>query len=131
MKIGLFIDDLEDKKYRDRTIKTIKNQFKKLKPVYIEDKCISDKLIGQDGFDLVILDYGALTSIPGNSLGECYARYINEYAGNHPNTLFVYITVMGKHYLESEGINFDELHNIKVCDKEDIGLLYERYKNGK
>ena len=126
MKIGIFIDEAMDRK---RNIKEIKAQFKKYKPIYIEDVCISDKLIGNDGFDLVIIDYGGLTLIPGDSLGECYAWYVNEYAENHPNTLFLYITVMGEQYLESEGLNLYGLHNIKWCNKEYIVDYWEKYKN--
>jgi hypothetical protein len=127
MKIGLFIDEGEG---RTRQIKTIKSQFKKYKPKYIEDVCISSKLIDEDGFDLVIIDYGALTSMPGNTIGECYARYVNEYAGNHPNTLIIYITVMGEHWLKDEGLNLDELHNIIWCKIEDVIYLYERCRGG-
>ncbi len=127
MKIGLFIDEDSG---RNRVIKSIKAQFKKYKPTYINDICISDKLLDNDGFDLVIVDYGGLTACPGNSLGECYTRYVNEYAEEHPNTLIVYITVMGKEYLRREGLNLDELHNIRVCDYKDICLLYEKCRGG-
>jgi hypothetical protein len=126
MKIGLFIDEGEG---RIRQIKTIKSQFKIYKPTYIEDVCISSKLLDNDGFDLVIVDYGALTSMPGNSLGEHYARYVNKYAEEHPNTLIIYVTVMGEHYLRDEGLNLDELHNIKWCHTEDVIYLWKRYKN--
>ena len=125
MKIGLFLDEGAG---RVRQIKNIKAQFKKYKPIYVEDVCISSKLLEDDGFDLVIIDYGGLTSIPGNSLGEHYARYVNKYAENHPNTLIVYVTVMGEHYLRDEGLNLDELHNIKWCHTEDVIYLWEKYK---
>lgn len=128
MKIGLFIDDADDRK---KNIKNIKFQFKPYKPTYIEDMCISDKLIDNDGFDLVIIDYGGLTSMPGNSLGECYSRYVNEYAENHPNTLFIYITVMGEEYLKGEGLNLDELHNIKWCNIEDVIHIWKKYNEEK
>lgn len=127
MKIGLFIDEDAG---RNRVLKSIKQQFKKYKPMYIEDICISSKLLDNDGFDLVIIDYGGLTAIPGNSLGEHYTRYINEYARNHPNTLIIYITVMGEVWLRDEGLNLDELHNIRVCNYEDTGLLYEKCRGG-
>jgi len=125
MKIGLFLDEGAG---RVRQIKNIKAQFKKYKPIYVEDVCISSKLLEDDGFDLVIIDYGGLTSIPGNSLGEHYARYVNKYAENHPNTLIVYVTVMGEHYLRDEGLNLDELHNIKWCHTDDVIYLWEKYK---
>jgi hypothetical protein len=127
MKIGLFIDEDTN---RNRTIKTLKTQFRKYKPTYIEDVCISSKLIDNDGFDLVIIDYGALTSVPGNSLGEHYARYVNKYASEHPNTLIIYITVMGEHWLRDEGLNLDDLHNIRWCHTEDVIYLYERCRGG-
>jgi len=127
MKIGLFIDEDAGRK---RVLKNIKQQFKKFKPTYIEDICISSKLLDNDGFDLVILDYGGLTSIPGNSLGEHYTRYVNKYAEEHPNTLIIYITVMGEYWLKDEGLNLDELHNIRVCDYEDVCLLYEKCRGG-
>jgi len=122
MKIGLFIDEADDRK---RTIKNIKSQFKQYEPKYIEDVCISSKLLDEDGFDLVVIDYGGLTSIPGNSLGEHYARYVNKYAEEHPNTLIVYITCMGKNYLEDDGLNMEELHNIKLCNKDDLIYLWK------
>ena len=121
MKIGLFIDEDSG---RARVIKEIKSQFKDLKPKYVEDVCISDKLLEQDGFDLVVIDYGGLTACPGNSLGEHYSRYVNQYASEHPNTLFIYITVMGEYFLRDEGLNMDELHNIKWCNKEDVRRLW-------
>jgi len=125
MKIGLFIDeDLG----RNQVVKNIKSQFKLYKPAYIEDVCISGKLSDEDGYDLVIIDYGGLTAMPGNSLGECYSRYVNEYANNHPNTLIVYITVMGEQYLKEEGLNLDDLCNIKWCNYEDIIYLWKKYK---
>jgi len=124
MKIGLFIDQDEDRK---KIVKEIKDQFKSHKPSYVEDVCISDKLLEQDGFDLVIIDYGGLTSMPGNSLGEAYSRYVNEYAENHPNTLFIYITVMGEEYLKSEGLNLDDLHNIKWCNRWDILSVWKKH----
>ncbi len=126
MKIGIFIDEDDG---RDRNIKTIKSLFKSYKPDYIEDVCVSDKLLNEDGFDLVIIDYGGLTSIPGNSLGECYARYVNKYAEDHPNTLIIYTTVMGQHYLESEGLNLEGLCNIKWCDTEDVIYLWKKWIN--
>lgn len=126
MKIGLFIDEDSGRK---RVIKSIKTQFKCYIPSYIEDICISDKLLDNDGFDLVIIDYGGLTASPGNSLGEHYTRYVNKYAENHPNTLIIYITVMGEEYLKEEGLNLEELHNIKWCDYEDLIYLWKRYKN--
>jgi hypothetical protein len=127
MKIGIFLDEDDDRK---RIIKEIKEMFKKYKPSYIEDVCISSKLLDNDGFDLVIIDYGGLTTIPGNSLGECYARYVNKYAEEHPNTLFIYITVMGEEYLRSEGLNLDDLHNIKWCNREDLLKTWKEYTNG-
>ena len=126
MKIGLFIDEDEG---RARHIKAIKKHFKDLKPRYIEDTCVSSKLI-DNIFDLCILDYGGLTSIPGNSLGEHYARYVNKYAEDHPSTLLVYITVMGAHYLESEGLNLENLCNIKWCNYEDVRLLWNKWIKG-
>lgn len=126
MKIGLFLDPDID---RAKVIKNIKTQFKTYKPTYVEDECISDKLIDNDGFDLVIIDYGGITSIPGNSLGEYYSRYVNEYATNHPDTLFVYITVMGEQFLRNEGLNMDELHNIKWCNLADILSLWKKYNH--
>jgi hypothetical protein len=127
MKIGLFIDEGEG---RIRQIKTIKSQFKIYKPTYIEDVCISSKLLDNDGFDLVIIDYGGLTAMPGNSLGEHYTRYVNQYAEEHPNTLITYITVMGESWLRDEGLILDELHNIRVCNYEDVCLLYEKCRGG-
>jgi hypothetical protein len=126
MKIGIFLDEADDRK---NNIKDIKSQFKSYKPTYVEDICISDKLLENDGFDLVIIDYGGLTSIPGNSLGECYARYVNKYAEEHPNTLFIYITVMGEEYLKGEGLNLDELHNIKWCNREDLINQWIKWEN--
>jgi hypothetical protein len=126
MKIGLFLDEDTG---RARQIKSIKAQFKIYKPTYIEDVCISSKLLNEDGFDLVIVDYGGLTSIPGNSLGEHYARYVNKYAEEHPNTLIVYVTVMGEYYLRDEGLNLDELHNIKWCHTDDVIYLWKNYKD--
>lgn len=127
MKIGLFIDEDDG---RNRVIQSIKKQFKKYKPNYIEDVCISSKLLEEDGFDLVVIDYGGLTAMPGNSLGEHYTRYVNKYAEEHPNTLFIYITVMGEHYLRDEGLNLEELHNIRVCNYGDVCLLYEKCRGG-
>jgi hypothetical protein len=124
MKIGIFLDEDIDRK---NIIKEIKDMFKKYKPSYVDDVCISSKLIDNDGFDLVIIDYGGLTSIPGNSLGECYARDVNKYAEEHPNTLFIYITVMGEEYLRAEGLNLDELHNIKWCNREDLLKTWKEY----
>jgi hypothetical protein len=126
MKIGIFLDEDNDRK---RIIKEIKEMFKKYKPSYIDDVCISSKLLDNDGFDLVIIDYGGLTTIPGNSLGECYARYVNKYAEEHPNTLFIYITVMGEEYLKSEGLNLDDLHNIKWCNRVDLLKLWKEHIN--
>lgn len=125
MKIGLIIDDDD---YRKRTIKNIKSQFKIYKPKYIEDIGVTPKILDEDGFDLIIVDYGGLTSIPGNSLGEHYARYINKYAEDHPNTLMVYVTVMGEHYLRDEGLNLDELYNIRWCKTEDLIYLWKKWK---
>lgn len=125
MKIGLFLDEADDRK---KNIRRIKSQFKPYNAKYIEDVCISHKLLENDGFDLVVIDYGGLTSIPGNSLGECYARYVNKYAEEHPNTLFLYITVMGKEYLKTEGLNLDELHNIKWCNLDDISNLWHTWR---
>jgi len=126
MKIGLFID--EDRG-RNRVIKNLKTQFKTYKPSYVEDVCVSSKFIDSDGFDLVVLDYGGLTSTPGNSLGEHYARYVNKYAEDHPNTLIIYVTVMGEYYLKNEGVNIEGLPNIKWCNYEDVILLYQRWLN--
>jgi hypothetical protein len=123
MKIGLFIDEDAGRK---RVITNLKKQFKDLKPSYLEDICVSHKLL-DNTFDLCILDYAGLTSAPGNSLGECYARYVNKYAEDHPNTLIVYVTVMGVSYLEDEGLNMEDLHNIKWCNYEDVRLLWNNY----
>jgi hypothetical protein len=126
MKIGLFITEDTG---RPRQIRDLKTQFKNLKPSYIEDIAVTDKMM-DNVFDLCILDYGGLTSIPGNCLGECYARYVNKYAEEHPNTLIVYITVMGSHYLESEGLNLEELHNIRWCNYDEVRLLWNRWIKG-
>jgi hypothetical protein len=120
VKIGIFIDEDQD---RSKVIKEIKKQFSIFNPTYVEDMCISEKLLDESGFDLVVIDYGGLTTIPGNSLGEHYARYVNEYAANHPSTLIVYITVMGAQYLATEGLNMDDLHNIQWCDRQDLFKL--------
>jgi hypothetical protein len=126
MKIGLFID--EDRG-RPRVIKSLKEQFKDLKPSYKDDVCVGSTFI-DNMYDLCVVDYGGLTSIPGNSLGEHYARYVNKYAEDHPNTLIVYITVMGSNYLESEGLNLEELHNIRWCNYDDVRLLWNRWIKG-
>ena len=125
MKIGLFIDESDDRVVQ---IKEIKKLFKNLKPKYLEDTCVSSKLI-DNIFDLCILDYGGLTSFPGNSLGEHYTRYVNKYAEDHPNTLIIYITVMGSKYLESEGLNLDKLHNIKWCNSKDVRIIWDKWRN--
>ncbi len=126
MKIGLFIDEDAG---RNRVIAGIKSLYKSYKPRYVEDVCVSDKLLDNDGFDLVIIDYGGLTSYPGNSLGECYARYVNKYAEDHPNTLIIYISVMSKEWLERDGLDFDKLHNIKYSNIAGSISLWKKWRD--
>ena len=114
MKIGLFINKDDDVLQMERLVK---KWFKNSTII----KCnIPQPMFNGESFDLAIIDYGDLTSIPGNSLGEHYAMYINEYAENHPNTLILYITVMGASYLKTEGLNLEGLANIKWCDSLEI-----------
>ncbi|KKL82286.1 hypothetical protein LCGC14_1986260 [marine sediment metagenome] len=62
-------------------------------------------------------------------VGQHYAAHVNKYAEDHPNTLIIYITVMGVHYLKDEGLNLDNLHNIKWCKTEDIIYLWKRHND--
>lgn len=124
MKIGLMIDeDLN----RACVIKQIKNQFKNQKPQYV-DSTIPMDFIDKDGFDLVVVDWGGISIGIGNSMSEHYVNYANRYAEDHPNTLLIYITVMGKHWLDSEGVNFEKLQNIKWCNTTEIKKCFEDWK---
>jgi len=124
MKIGLMIDDDE---LRRIPVSHIKRQFVGIKNKQWVDSKIPMSFIEQDGYDLIVLDYGGISIGIGNSLSESYAKYVNKYAEEHPNTLIVYITGMGKQFLEMEGINFADLQNIKWGNYSEVKEIYDKW----
>jgi len=127
MKVCLFIDKVDDKGYK-REIKNIKEQFKDIKPSYREYNYLMEEML-RERFDLMVVDYGGISTGIGNALNETYEREVRKYATEHPNCLVLFVSVMGSSFLVNE-IEENEV-NVKVSDNEAIRFHWDKWnKNG-